>query len=73
MAETLEMAWEQKKTNTEGNRTNTQGPEYHPLVPSQYKRGGLTVKGLRGCGLMVGGKGSILGFLPGLLLGKIPC
>lgn len=33
-------AQERKKTNAEDNGTSTQGPEHHPLVPSQYKRGG---------------------------------
>ena len=51
-----EMTWKQKKTNAEGRGTNTQGLKHYPLVPSQYRRGRPTVKGLRGCGLVVGGK-----------------
>ena len=49
------------------------GSKYHQLVPSQYKGGGSTVKGFRGCGLdrlVVGRKGDILRFLPRLLLEK---
>ena len=57
MARTEKMAWEQKKTNVKGSRTNTQGPSHHPLVPSQYKRGKPMVKGFKWCGLVVGGKG----------------
>ena len=67
-----EMTWNQKKTNVEGSGTNTLGLKYHPIVPSQYRRGRPIVKGLRGCGLVVGEKDSILGFLPRLLLGKMP-
>ena len=36
---------------------HTQGLEHHPFVPNQYRKGGPSVKGLRGCGLVVGGKG----------------
>ena len=57
MARTIEMAWEQKKTNAEGSGTHIQGSKHHLLVPSQYRRHGPSVKGLRGCDLMVGGKG----------------
>ena len=46
------MAWE----------TNTEGPEHHQLVPSQYKGGGLTVKGIQR--VWFGGGG----FQPWLLL-----
>ena len=49
------MAWE----------TNTEGPEHHQLVSSQYKGGGLTVKGIQRVWFGGGGKnGSIFGFLP---------
>jgi len=57
-----EMMWERKKTNTKNSGTNTQGPEPHPFVLIQYRRGRPTVKGFRGCGLVVGGKEFILGF-----------
>ena len=50
------MMWEQKETNAKGGGMNTQGPEHHPFVPSQYRRGGPTVIELRGCGLVVRGK-----------------
>ena len=73
MAGMAEMAWEQKKTNVDGSGTNTQGPKHHPLIANQYRKGGPTIKGFKGCGLVVGEKGSILGFLPRLLLGKLPC
>ena len=56
MARTAKMAWEQKKTNTKGSRTYTQGPEHHQPVPNQYKEGGPMVKRFRGCGLVVGRK-----------------
>ena len=49
------------------------GSKHHQSVPSQYKGGGSTVKGFRGCGLdrlVVGRKGDILRFLPRLLLEK---
>ena len=49
------------------------GSEHHQPVPSQYKEGGSTVKGFRGCGLdrlVVGRKGDILRFLLKLLLEK---
>ena len=49
---------------------HTQGPKHHPFVPSQYKRGEPMIKGFKGCGLVVGGKMSILGFLLKLVLGK---
>ena len=52
----------------------TQGPEHHLLIPSQYRRGGPSVKGFRGCGLVVGRKErSILELMSRLLLGKMPC
>ena len=73
MARMAEMAWERKKTNVEGSGTNTLGSEHHPHVASQYKKGGLTIKGFKGCSLVVGENGSILGFLPRLLLGKMLC
>ena len=39
------------------------GPSHHLLVPSQYMGGGPRVKGIGGCGLVVGRKrGFILGF-----------
>ena len=37
MARTVEMAWEQKKTNTKGNGTYTQGLEHDQPMPSQYR------------------------------------
>ena len=43
-------------------------PGHHLLVPSQYMGGGPSVKGIRGCGLVVGRKKSILEFLLRLLL-----
>ena len=52
---------------------HTQGLEHHPLVPNQYRKGGPSVKGLRGCGLVVGGKMIYLGFPSRLLFGKMPC
>ena len=74
MARTVEIAWEQKKTNTKVNGTYTQGPEHHQPVPSQYSRGGPMVKGFKEYGLVVGEKmGSILRFLLRIILGKMPC
>ena len=51
-----------KEKNANDIGMSTQGPEYHPLVPSQYKKGGSTFKIFRGRGLVVGGKESILDF-----------
>ena len=62
MARSVETMWEWKKKNANDTGMSTQGPEYHPLVPSQYKKGGSTFKIFRGRGLVVGGKESILGF-----------
>ena len=59
MAETV---WQ---TNTEDSGASTEGPEHHQLVPSQYKEGGPTVKGIQRAWFGGGGKkGSIIGFLP---------
>ena len=41
-----EMVWEWKKTKTEDSGASTGGLEHHQPVPSQYKRGGPTVKGI---------------------------
>ena len=57
MARMVEMAWVQKKTNTKGSGTHTQGSKHHILVPNLYRRGGPSIKGFRGCGLVVGRKG----------------
>ena len=46
-----------------GNGARIQGLEHHLPIASQYKKDGPAIKGLRGCGLVVGEKGSILGFL----------
>lgn len=51
------MACQKKKTNAKGSGAHIQGPEHHLPISSQYRRGGPTVKGLKGCGLLVGGKG----------------
>jgi len=60
-------------TNAEGSGMHKQGTEEHPLVPNQYRRGDSLVKGLReGMVWWWGEKWSILGFLPRLLLGKMP-
>ena len=37
MARTVEMAWEQKKTNTKGNGTYTRGLEHDQPIPNQYR------------------------------------
>ena len=58
-----------EKKKTKDNGASTQWLEHHQFVPNQYKRGGPTVKGFKGCGLVVGGKWSIFGFQPRLLLG----
>ena len=64
------MAWERKKTKTEDSGVSTQGLEHHQPVPSQYKGGGPTVKGIQRVWFGDRGKrGSIFGFLPYLLLG----
>jgi len=58
MAET---AWE---ANTEDSRVSTEGSRHHQLVPSQYKGGGPTVKGIQRAWFGGEGKrGSIFGFL----------
>ena len=59
------MAWEQKKTNVEGSGTNTQGPKHHSLIANQYRKGGPTIKGFRGCGLVVGERGLFWGSCQG--------
>ena len=73
MARTVEMAWDWKKTDVVGNGARIQGLEHYLPIASQYKRGGPAIKGLRGCGLVVGEKGSILGFLPRLFSWKMLC
>jgi len=65
MTRMAEMAWEQKKKNAKGSGTYTQGPEHHQPIPSQYKGGRPTVKGFRGCGLVVGRKGIYFNVLVG--------
>ena len=62
--------WEWKKTKIKDSGANTQWPEHHQPVLSQYKESGHTVKGFRGCGLVEGGKEPIFCFQPGLPLGK---
>ena len=48
------------------------GLKHHLLVPSQYRGGGSWVKGIRGCGLLVGRKGKpILEFPLKLLWGEM--
>ena len=42
-----ETKWEWKKEKIEDSGASTQGPEYHQLVPSQYKGGGPMVKGIQ--------------------------
>ena len=55
------MAWQ---TNTEDSGPSTEWSEHHQLVPSQYKGGGPTVKGIQRAWFDCGGKrGSIFGFL----------
>ena len=59
MAET---AWE---ANTEDSKASTEGLGHHQPIPSQYKGGGPTVKGIQRVWFGSGGKmGSIFGFLP---------
>ena len=44
--------------------SSTEGPEHHQPIPSQYKGGGPTVKGIQKAWFGGGGKkGSIFGFL----------
>ena len=55
------MAWQ---TNIEDNGASTEEPKHHQPVPSQYKGGGPTVKGIQMAYFGGGGKrGSIFGFL----------
>ena len=55
------MVWE---ANTEDSRASIKGPEYHEPVPSQYKGGGPTVKGIQRAWFGGGGKkGFIFSFL----------
>ena len=52
------------------------GSKYHQLVPSQYKGGGSTVKGFRGCGFGPFGSGEKRGYfeIPAeTSFGKRPC
>ena len=71
--QTAEMALEWKKTKSEDNGISTQWAEHHQPILNQYKGGGHTVNGFRECGLVLGGKESILGFQSKLLLGKMLC
>lgn len=73
MTRMTKMAWERKKTDAGGSGAHIQGPKHHLHVHSQYKRGGLEVKGLRGCGLVVGGIGLYFGVPLRLLLEKMSC
>ena len=58
--------------DSHGSETHTR-LKHHPLVPSQYRRGGPWVKGTRGYDLAVGKRGkSILGFPLKLFWGKCP-
>ena len=62
MAET---AWEPKKTKAKDSKASIEGPEHHQPIPSQYKGGGPTVKGIQRVWFGGGGKiGSIFDFLP---------
>ena len=57
------MAWERKKTKTKDSEASTQGPEHQKLLPSQYKGGGPTVRGIQRVWFGGGGKkGSTFGF-----------
>ena len=44
MAETT---WERKKTKIKDSGASIERPEHHQPVPSQYKGGGPTVKGIQ--------------------------
>ena len=55
------MVWQ---TNTEDSGASIEGSGHHQPVPSQYKGGGSTVKGIQRAWFGGGGKrGSIFGFL----------
>ena len=57
-----EKAWQ---TNIEDSGASKEGPEHHQLIPSQYKGGGPTVKGIQRAWFGGGTKrGSIFGFQP---------
>ena len=59
------MAWERKKTKIEDSEASTERPEHHQPVPSQYKGGRPTVKGIQRAWFGGGGKrGFVFGFLP---------
>ena len=61
MAETTS---ERKKTKIKDSGASIERPEHHQPIPSQYKGGGLTVKGIQGMWFCSGGKrGSIFSFL----------
>ena len=51
-----EMAWE---TNTEDSGVSTEGPGHHQPVPSQYKGGGPTIKGIQMAWFGGRGKGGL--------------
>ena len=58
--------------DSHGNGARTR-LKHHPLIPSQYKRGGPWARGKRGYGLAVGRRGkSIMGFLFKFFWGKCP-
>ena len=55
------MTWE---INTKDNGASTKGPGHHQPIPSQYKGGGATIKGIQRTWFVGGGKrGSIFCFL----------
>ena len=61
----METMWERKKSKIEDSGASIQGPKHHQPIPSQYKGGGLTVKGIQRVWFGGGGKrGSIFGFQP---------
>ena len=50
------MTWERKKTKEKDSGANTQGSKHHQPVPSQYKGGEPTVKGIQRVWFGGGGK-----------------
>ena len=60
-----EIAWERKKIKAKDSEASTEGSEHHQPIPSQYKGGGPTIKGIQMAWFSGGGKmGYIFGFLP---------
>ena len=69
----IETTWDRKKTKIEDSGASTQGPKHHQPVPSQYKGGGPTIKGIQRVWFSGRGKGVYIWFPVVTSFGNIPC